>query len=66
MERIGEVVSGILGLEESRFQYVIDGMTEEDWKRAMEVNAERENELAQDIECAGAHSSEAGGNKPKE
>ena len=31
LEYIGEGVAGIIGLDESRFQYVIDSMEEDDW-----------------------------------
>ena len=43
-EFVGEMVANVLGLNESKFQYVIDGMSEEDWKVAREVQAQREKE----------------------
>jgi len=55
MESVGEVVANILGLNESKFQYVLDGMTEEDWKVAREVQAARQREDAEkggDVETA--------------
>jgi hypothetical protein len=60
MERIGEVVAGVLGLEDSKFQYVIDGMTEEDWKEAIEVNKLREEENAQHEQALEADALESG------
>jgi phenylpyruvate tautomerase PptA (4-oxalocrotonate tautomerase family) len=44
MQGIGEVIASILGLNESKFQYVIDNMSDEDWKIAREVQARRERE----------------------
>jgi hypothetical protein len=46
MEAIGGFVSDLLGLEDSRFQYVIDSMTEEEWAVARTVAARREKEDA--------------------
>lgn len=46
METVGEVVANVLGLNESKFQYVIDSMTEEDWNVAREVQAQRQREEA--------------------
>ena len=43
-EYAGEVVSQVLGLNQSRYQYVMDGMTEEDWAKARKVNDERTRE----------------------
>ena len=43
-EFVGEIVANVLGLNESKFQYVIDGMSEEDWEVAREVQAQRERE----------------------
>lgn len=43
-EFVGEIVANMLGLNESKFQYVIDGMSEEDWKVAREVQAQRDRE----------------------
>jgi hypothetical protein len=34
----GEMVAGIIGLDDSKFQDVIDNMTEEDWKVAVQVS----------------------------
>jgi hypothetical protein len=42
----GEFVAGVLGLDESRYNYVINNMTEEDWKVARKVQAKREAQLA--------------------
>mmetsp|Transcript_7669 Transcript_7669/g.10589 ORF Transcript_7669/g.10589 Transcript_7669/m.10589 type:complete len:197 (-) Transcript_7669:116-706(-) len=44
MESVGEVVISILGLEDSRFQDVLDGMTEEEMERAEQINQQREEE----------------------
>ena len=55
MESIGEVVANLLGLNESKFQYIIDGMSEEEWEVARQVQAERlreEGMSAQDVETA--------------
>lgn len=42
MEYVGEGVAGVLGLDESRFQYVLDGMDREDWEQAVATeNARR-------------------------
>lgn len=38
MEYVGEIVADVLGLDDSKFQDIIDNMTEEDWKVAIEVN----------------------------
>lgn len=54
-ETIGEVVANVLGLNESKYQYVIDGMTEEDWKVAREIQAKRQREEGispEDVETA--------------
>ena len=45
LQDVGEVVASLLGLNESKFQYVIDNMTEEDWRIAREVQRRREAEL---------------------
>lgn len=45
MERVGETVVSVLGLDDSHFQDVIDGMTEEEMERARQVQAEREAEF---------------------
>ena len=41
---VGEVVANVLGLNNSKFQYVIDSMSEEDWKIARAVQAQREEQ----------------------
>ena len=46
LQDVGEVVASVLGLNESKFQYVINNMTEEDWRVAREVQRRREAELA--------------------
>ena len=38
---VGEGVANILGLNESKFQYVIDGMSAEDWKIARQIHENR-------------------------
>lgn len=50
MEYVGEVMVSLLGLDESRYQYVIDGMTEEDWEIARQVRDKRlrEREMQQE------------------
>ncbi len=45
MESVGNVVVSVLGLDQSRYQYVIDGMTQEDWKIAKEVQQKRDLEV---------------------
>ena len=42
MDAIGEVVCHMLGLDDSRYQYVIDGMDENDWRVAREVQARKD------------------------
>jgi hypothetical protein len=42
MDAIGEVVCHVLGLDDSRYQYVIDGMDENDWRVAREVQAKKD------------------------
>ena len=42
MDAIGEVVCHVLGLDDSRYQYVIDGMDENDWQIAREVQAKKD------------------------
>jgi hypothetical protein len=37
----GEIVASVIGLNDSKFQYVIDNMTEEDWKIARAHEARR-------------------------
>ena len=46
LQDVGEVVASVLGLNDSKFQYVIDNMSEEDWRVAREVNRRREAQLA--------------------
>jgi hypothetical protein len=43
-EFVGEVVSHALGLHESHYQYVIDGMSKEDWEKAKKVQEDRERQ----------------------
>jgi hypothetical protein len=43
-ERIGEALVSVIGIDESRFQDVLDNMTEEEMQRAREVQAKREAE----------------------
>ena len=42
MDYIGEIVCHVLGLDESRYQYVIDGMDENDWRQAREIQARKD------------------------
>lgn len=44
MERVGEAVVSVLGLDESRYQDVLDNMTEEEMDQARRVQEEREAE----------------------
>ena len=46
MEYIGEIVCTMMGLNESKYQYVLDSMTEQDWKIAHETNERRKAEQA--------------------
>ena len=46
MDYIGEIVCHVLGLDESRYQYVIDGMDENDWRQAREIQ-DRKDRAAQ-------------------
>jgi len=41
LEAAGEFVASVLGLDDSKYQYVIDSMTEEDWKIARMTEARR-------------------------
>mmetsp|Transcript_14551 Transcript_14551/g.21922 ORF Transcript_14551/g.21922 Transcript_14551/m.21922 type:complete len:160 (+) Transcript_14551:160-639(+) len=41
MEYVGEIVVSVFGLDDSKFQDVMDGMTEEDWEYARQVEKER-------------------------
>ena len=47
MEKVGETVADVVGLNDSKFQYVIDSMTEEEWENAQKVNQEREEQNIQ-------------------
>ena len=40
-ESVGEVAANFLGFTSSRYDYVTDQMTEEDWKRARQASEER-------------------------
>jgi FAM177 family len=42
VEYVGSIVATFLGMNESKYQYVLDQMTEEDWKKAREIHAQRE------------------------
>jgi hypothetical protein len=44
VEKVGEVVVSILGLDDSRYQDVLDGMTPREMQEAERVNAQREEE----------------------
>ena len=44
MEFVGEIVCNILGLNESKYQYVIDSMDANDWKLAKENEERRSND----------------------
>ena len=44
LEFIGEIVANIMGLNESKYQYVLDSMDENDWRIARENQEKRENE----------------------
>ena len=55
METVGEVVSGVFGMEDSLFQDILDDMTPEDYAVAMEVKRVREAQDAKyDAELAAA------------
>ena len=43
-EYAGEVLAHVFGINESRYQYVMDTMSKEDWEKAKKVNEERERE----------------------
>lgn len=47
VERIGESVVSVLGLDDSRFQDVLDGMTEDQREEAEAIHAERSREYEQ-------------------
>jgi hypothetical protein len=44
LEGIGETIADVIGLDDSKFQYVADSMTDEDWERARAVQQQREEE----------------------
>lgn len=46
-ERVGEVVANASGLTSSRYQYVTDSMTEEDWQIAKEIHEEKRKKREQ-------------------
>ena len=46
MDYIGESVVEALGLDDSKFQYVIDGMDKEEWDKAVVIDRERRLEDA--------------------
>lgn len=46
MDYVGETVVGVLGLDDSKFQYVMDGMDREDWEKAVLIDRERRLEDA--------------------
>lgn len=47
VEFVGECVASAIGLDESRFQEQLDGMTEEEWNYALKVQEQREEEERQ-------------------
>jgi len=47
LEMIGEAVANVIGLNDSKYQWVIDSMDEDDWRIAKEVQSRRK---AEDIE----------------
>jgi len=46
IETVGEAVASVIGLDDSKFQDVLDGMTEDEMKLAEEINLHREQEYA--------------------
>lgn len=60
IEYIGETVASIIGLDDSRFQYVIDGMDENDWETARKVDSERKKEEQTEEEAKQAVLAEEG------
>lgn len=64
MQAVGEILASILGLNHSKYQWVIDNMSEDDWKIAREVHRRKEaarlNQPLNDMEGATAV------NEPKE
>ena len=47
MEQVGEAFVAVLGLDDSRYQDVLDGMSEEEMTIAVAINKEREEEYAE-------------------
>ena len=47
VEYIGEMVATFMGLNESKYQYVIDTMDERDWEEARRIQALRATQDAQ-------------------
>lgn len=47
IEYVGEAVVSVLGLDDSRYQDVLDNMTEEEMEHARQVHEEREREYAE-------------------
>ena len=45
-ESVGGVAASVLGLNESRYAYVTDTMTEEEWEEARRINKERRKQRA--------------------
>ena len=58
-EYCGEVVAHMLGINESRYQYVMDSMDEKDWEKANAVNEKREKEWA-DLKASRAAAADSG------
>jgi tRNA A37 threonylcarbamoyladenosine dehydratase len=44
MEFVGEIVCNVMGLTESKYQYVIDSMDANDWKVAREIEKRKNND----------------------
>mmetsp|Transcript_1564 Transcript_1564/g.1643 ORF Transcript_1564/g.1643 Transcript_1564/m.1643 type:complete len:196 (+) Transcript_1564:136-723(+) len=60
LEYIGEIVADLIGLNESRYQWVIDSMDEKDWEMARAVNVKREQETIRYEEAQAAACLEGG------
>ena len=45
MEYVGEIIADVLGLDDSKFQDVIDSMTEEDWRIAIQVTKTKKEKM---------------------
>jgi hypothetical protein len=60
MELVGEVVANFLGLNDSKYQYVLDNMTEEEWRIAREVHRKREEEYKRKKEASAGDNLEGG------